>query len=82
MANFTVEQVSAHTSDSDCWIIIDGKVYDVSSFLNDHPGGKKVLMKVAGKDATTQFNNFHNAASVIKKYGPQFYKGDLISSKL
>lgn len=64
---YTTCQVSQHNSPTDLWIIISGNVYNVTEFASLHPGGKRVLEKVAGKDATEQFNNFHNA-SVIKKY--------------
>jgi alkylation response protein AidB-like acyl-CoA dehydrogenase/predicted heme/steroid binding protein len=60
----------------DCWIVIHGKVYDVTKFLNDHPGGKKPILKVSGLDATKQFDAFHNM-SILEKYGPQFYIGDV-----
>lgn len=72
----SIEEVAKHQSDSDCWIIVHGKVYDVTGFLNDHPGGKKVLLKAAGTDASKQFDAFHNA-SVLAKYGPNFLIGEV-----
>jgi len=37
---FTTAEVAAHASDGDCWVIINDRVYDVTAFLDDHPGGK------------------------------------------
>ena len=44
-----------HNKANDCWIVIDNRVYDMSAFLADHPGGKAVLVKVGGTDATKQY---------------------------
>jgi cytochrome b involved in lipid metabolism len=44
-------------------------VYDLTSFLPDHPGGKKAIMLFAGKDATEEFNMLH-PPNVLKKYLP------------
>jgi len=38
---FTKEQVAQHNKPDDCWIIVHNKVYDVTKFLSEHPGGKK-----------------------------------------
>ena len=55
------------------------KVYDVTSFLSEHPGGKKVLLKVAGTDASKQFDQFHNLG-VLEKFGPKLLKGDFLKA--
>jgi cytochrome b involved in lipid metabolism len=48
MKTFTAEEVAKHNKAGDCWIIIEGKVFDLSKFLSEHPGGSKVVLKVAG----------------------------------
>jgi 4-hydroxysphinganine ceramide fatty acyl 2-hydroxylase len=47
---FTEEDVSKHNTSSSCWITRAGKIYDVTSFLADHPGGDDLIVKYAGKD--------------------------------
>lgn len=63
-------------SETDCWVAVHGKVYDVTKFLSSHPGGKKVLLKASGTDASKQFDAFHSA-SVMVKYGPGLLVGEL-----
>jgi cytochrome b involved in lipid metabolism len=53
------------------WIIVAYKVYDVTPFLEDHPGGKKILLKVGGMDATKEFQKFHND-SVLATIAPKY----------
>lgn len=73
---FTATEVAKHNNANDCWIIIENRVYDVTKFLKEHPGGSKVVLKLAGKDATRDFKALHNE-DVMKKYGPQLYVGDI-----
>ena len=47
-----LNNIKKHNSEEDCWLIINNYVYDVTLFINEHPGGKKAIMKYAGKDAT------------------------------
>jgi cytochrome b involved in lipid metabolism len=52
---YTLDDVAEHASETDCWLAIEGKVYNVTDFIAKHPGGKAIL-NGCGKDATTLFN--------------------------
>ena len=49
---YSKEEISKHNKDKDLWIIINGKVYDLSKFGKVHPGGLGVLLPLAGTDCT------------------------------
>ncbi|ORY09745.1 acyl-CoA dehydrogenase family protein [Clohesyomyces aquaticus] len=66
-ASLTREAVASHNKPDDLWCIIDHKVYDLSDFVDAHPGGSVVLEQVAGTDATVAFYNLHRQ-EVLEKY--------------
>ncbi|KAL0349157.1 UNVERIFIED_CONTAM: cytochrome, seed isoform [Sesamum angustifolium] len=73
---FTHSQVSAHNTSEDCWVIINAKVYNVTNYLNDHPGGDEVLLAAAGKDASEEFEDVgHGSAARLML--DEFYVGEI-----
>jgi len=52
----TAAELAQHSTRADCWTAIHGVVYDVTSFLDEHPGGAKVMLKYAGADSTKAFD--------------------------
>lgn len=77
MPEFTQEEVSKHNSPESLWIIIDNKVYDLTEFQKIHPGGKAILKRWAGKDASKFFHKYHEKEKVMKQYGNERCIGDL-----
>jgi len=71
-----MEEVAKHTTEKDCWVVINGQVLDATSFLDDHPGGKMAIMTFAGRDASEEFNMLHDKG-VIAKYAPHTVIGSL-----
>ncbi|KAG6920221.1 hypothetical protein DXG01_004990 [Tephrocybe rancida] len=51
--------VAQHANRKSCWIVVHDKVYDVTDFLDEHPGGSKIILKYAGKDATEAYEPIH-----------------------
>ncbi|GJE86566.1 fatty acid hydroxylase [Phanerochaete sordida] len=47
---YTAEDLAEHRSAQSCWVSRDGKVYDITKFLDDHPGGDDIVLQHAGKD--------------------------------
>ncbi|CAM8974666.1 unnamed protein product [Rhodiola kirilowii] len=75
---YTLAEVAQHKSKQDCWLVVNGRVLNVTKFLDAHPGGDDVLLEVAGKDVTKEFENVghSNAAQVLlAKYQVGILKG-------
>jgi len=55
-----LEEVATHAIEDDCWTVIDGKVYDLSGYANEHPGGSAAVTAGCGKDSTKRFLVAHS----------------------
>ncbi|GME65921.1 Cytochrome b5 [Neofusicoccum parvum] len=75
---FSKADVASHNKPDSLYIIVDEDVYDLTKFQDEHPGGKKILQRVAGKDASKQFWKYHNEG-ILKKYQKQLQVGSLDS---
>ncbi|KAI9265001.1 cytochrome b5 [Phascolomyces articulosus] len=70
-AVYTLEDVSKHQTKDDLWMVIHNKVYNISSFVQEHPGGEEVLLDESGKDATEAFEDIGHsdeAREILEKY--------------
>ena len=75
---FTAAEVALHQSAEDCWLIIDKKVYDVTPYIAEHPGGDAIF-RHAGCDVTEGFNGPQHPPRVFDLID-DFYVGDLQQS--
>jgi len=77
---YTAAEVAQHVARGDCWVVVNGKVLDLSQF--EHPGGPEPIMMFAGKDAGEEFNMMHSE-EMIFKHAPNAIIGSLkLESKL
>jgi len=75
---YTAAEVATHNSRDSVWVVYDGKVYDLTDFVNLHPGGRGEILDVAGTDATSAFDreNSHKDAELLTL--KTYYIGDLV----
>jgi len=63
---YTLAEVAQHNTAESAWIAVRGFVYDVTRFAKFHPGGRLVLLRFAGKECTTEFDQHHNELVMLK----------------
>ena len=71
-AGYTFADVQANDSASSCWSVINGNVYDLTGWINSHPGGSSRILNLCGTDGSSSFNGRHggqsNAESTLAGY--------------
>ena len=73
---FTEEEVAKHNKKENCWCIVKNVVLDLTSFLDNHPGGAESILNFAGKDATESFDMLHED-NVVVRYAKECVLGRL-----
>ncbi len=68
--------IQEHSARDNCWLVIDNKVYDISTWHAKHPGGK-VIRHYAGQDATDPFRAFHRDISFAEKFMRPLFIGEV-----
>lgn len=75
LQGFTKAHVAEHASEQSCWSIINNNVYDLTSYVSKHPGGKKNILKLCGHDGTALFEGKHGGESKPESRLAGLYKG-------
>jgi len=80
-------EINKHNKKSDCWMLINGKVYNITSYFGSHPGGNSPMSATCGTDATTAYmtkdpnasssgNRSAHSSNAVNLLG-NYYIGDL-----
>jgi cytochrome b involved in lipid metabolism len=71
-AGYTMAKVKENNSSASCWSVINGNVYNLTQWINSHPGGPSVIRGLCGVDGTSSFNGKHRGdggpASILSGY--------------
>ncbi|KAK3938060.1 FMN-dependent dehydrogenase [Diplogelasinospora grovesii] len=74
---FTAEEVAKHRTAESCWVVLYGNVYDVTEFLPSHPGGSKIILQLAGRDATEEYDPIHPPGILEENLKPEAKLGTI-----
>ena len=76
-SSIPLSEVNRHCIPEDCWVALNGKVYDLSEFMDRHPGGPTTILAWAGKDASKFFNDIHKGVKIEQYLRPESFLGKL-----
>jgi cytochrome b involved in lipid metabolism len=74
---FSMEVVEKHNSKESCFTVINGNVYDLTKWIDKHPGGSENILGICGKDGTMAFQNQHGGEKKTERKLNEFYIGKL-----
>jgi cytochrome b involved in lipid metabolism len=78
-SGYTMAKVAQHNNASSCWAAINGNVYDLTAWINQHPGGPERILSICGTDGSAAFNGQHAGQSQPANILKNFLLGPLSS---
>jgi len=77
---YSLADIASYNSNQKAWVVIHNNIYDVTAFLNEHPGGEEVLLEQASKDATEAFEDVGHSTDA-REMMKKFKVGELVESE-
>ena len=74
---YTLAEVAKRNTQAECWVVIDGGVYDLTEWIRQHPGGSGAIRSLCGTDGTDQFNSQHGGEARPSSTLDRYYLGPL-----
>ncbi len=65
-SGYSMTQVATHATPDSCWAAVGGSVYDLTTWISRHPGGKRPIEGMCGTDATARFESKHGKSAPAK----------------
>jgi predicted heme/steroid binding protein len=78
-SGYTLADVAKHAVATDCWTAINGNVYNLTSWVSQHPGGPEAIISICGKDGSAAFNGKHGQQMSAQTQLARFKVGALAS---
>ena len=75
--SYALLEIKSHFDKISCWTTIGGKVYDLTLWISQHPGGESAILSICGKDGTSAFMGKHGGQSRPEQELAKFFIGNL-----
>ncbi|KAK0382776.1 hypothetical protein NLU13_9871 [Sarocladium strictum] len=75
-------EVQVHNTAEDLWIVVNSQVFDMTDFAKEHPGGQEIILRHAGRDASTPYNEVHSPTLITKSLSKDKHVGELDGSTI
>lgn len=79
-SSYTLADVAHHATATDCWTVVNGVVYDLTRWIEAHPGGQQAIIAICGADGSAAFNRQHSGQPQLENVLEEYRLGTLIQS--